>query len=410
MTVDGIFRSRQIGSPSIKGFDPAETKYLGCFSLAGLSLLASMVHLSMLIVVIILSCILEKKVTPRKITQTINVWVSDLKNQEILFPSTRNLTAQISLSETCNPFVPVSIPTTTYDDDTSNNNNNNNNNNNGQQQVLTTTTTTTIFPKLLLFGEVDNRICIGLFFMLSFAFQLYKTVDFNKLFGDTSSSSSVDYISPLSSSSSNKRFYTNIEQGRVSKSHFIEYSFSATLMILVMITQIGVTDLTVIVNTCVNTWACMVFGLLAEFILDAEYDSEYLKNLNFFGFKLSLIAHFIGWIPLFSVVFTLITPLATYRACIVGKTVIPDFVFVFVTGEICLFCAFGLVQYLSIRKVQQIRTSKIKNTDTDDDNEKMMIMMQNACATTEARYIFLSLFAKTFLALTIYVGINTQPG
>ena len=318
MTVDGIFRSRSIGSPNnnSKSFDPAETKYLGCFSLAGLSFLASMVHLSMLIVVIILSCVLEKKVTPRKITQTINVWVSDLKNQEIiLFPSTRNLTAQISLSETCNPFVPVSIPTTTtYDDDTSNNNNNNNNNNNGQQQVLTTTTTTTIFPKLLLFGEVDNRICIGLFFMLSFAFQLYKTVDFNKLFGDTSSSSVGHIIiSPLSSSSSNKRFYTNIEQGRVSKSHFIEYSFSATLMILVMITQIGVTDLTVIVNTCVNTWACMVFGLLAEFILDAEYDSEYLKNLNFFGFQLSLIAHFIGWIPLFSVVFTLITPLATYR-------------------------------------------------------------------------------------------------
>jgi hypothetical protein len=35
-------------------------------------------------------------------------------------------------------------------------------------------------------------------------------------------------------------------------------------------------------------------------------------------------------------------------------------------------------------------------------------MVQNAC-TTEAYYVILSLFAKTFLALTIYIGINMQP-
>jgi hypothetical protein len=43
------------------------------------------------------------------------------------------------------------------------------------------------------------------------------------------------------------------------------------------------------------------------------------------------------------------------------------------------------------------------------ENEiKKKKLIQNACAT-EAWYISLSLFAKSFLALTIYVGINMQP-
>ena len=36
-------------------------------------------------------------------------------------------------------------------------------------------------------------------------------------------------------------------------------------------------------------------------------------------------------------------------------------------------------------------------------------MITNAC-TAESYYVLLSLFAKTFLALTIYIGIYTQPG
>ena len=67
-----------------------------------------------------------------------------------------------------------------------------------------------------------------------------------------------------------------------------------------------------------------------------------------------------------------------------------------------------------------------RHYDIDDDNTKRSIekdfedecnkvkenkqnrMVENAC-TAESRYVCLSLFAKTFLALTIYIGINTQP-
>jgi hypothetical protein len=50
----------------------------------------------------------------------------------------------------------------------------------------------------------------------------------------------------------------------------------------------------------------------------------------------------------------------------------------------------------------------IKKCTTLNETKKKEIV-DNAC-TAEARYLCLSLFAKTFLALTIYIGINAQPG
>jgi hypothetical protein len=397
--------------------------YLGYFSLAGLSFFTSMIHLFLMLAVIISSFSLKKDIKPNKITQSINVWVPELEHQDIMFPESRALGPNISLADKCRPFIPKTIP---YNN-----------------------AFATIFPKILLYCEIDNRISIALFFFLSFAFQFFKAVNVKAFqehpckqelwLGDT--------------------FYINLEQGRVSKTHFIEYSISATLMILVMITQIGITDLALIVNVCANTWACMIIGLLAEYIADAEECPE-LCDQTFRGLRLSFITHILGWIPLISVIFTMITPLSTYKTCIVGKVEIPDFVFVFVVGEIILFCSFGLVQYFSISTLHQIRdeaSSDIRRlrrnadkqikqideinyprnpnrkqhhnltsyNDTDDSTkqsiekdfelecakvkeDKQNKMVENAC-TAESRYVCLSLFAKTFLALTIYVGINTQP-
>ena len=90
--------------------------------------------------------------------------------------------------------------------------------------------------------------------------------------------------------------------------------------------------------------------------------------------------------------------------------------FVFVIGEVAFFCVFGLVQFFSIRGVQKIRNRASSNTNGHVNDKEVGVgvndmdeLIKNACAT-EAWYIFLSLFAKTFLALTIYIGINTQPG
>lgn len=422
MTLPSSMDDDQTDEDSNDEIDPRENIYLGYFSLAGLSFFTAMVHFCLFIAVIIASFSLKKDIKPNRITQSINVWVPELRNQDIMFPESRELGPNVSLAEKCRPFIPRTVP---YD---------------GQSA--------TIFPKYLLYGEIDNRISIALFFFLSFAFQFFKSVNIKAFqehpckqelwLGDT--------------------FYQNLVQGKVSKRHFIEYSLSATLMLLVMVTQIGITDLTLIVNVCVNTWACMIIGMLAEFIVDAE-DSVEFSSQRFLGYPLSFITHILGWIPITSVIFTLIVPLTTYKTCIVGKVDIPDFVFIFVTGEVLLFCSFGLVQFTSVRAANEIRNNAacelnglkrnrerqfkqnqpvirqhkykgyemiVRPTNENEDSTSQSIkndferrclqvnakkkrsMVHNACAA-EAWYLILSLFAKTFLALTIYIGINTQP-
>jgi hypothetical protein len=343
--------------------------YFGYFSLAGYCLFTATVHFLLVCAVIIAPFFVTKDIRLSKITQSINVWASGLEKVDIMFPSSHIIAQNISLADTCQPFIPKTIP---Y--------------NNGSA---------TIFPKILLLCEIDNRISIGLFFFLSFAFQISKTVNF-----DFNNPSSFQFFSI------GKTYYNNLTDGRISKIHCVEYSVSATLMVLVMITQIGLTDLSLIINVCVNAWSCMIIGLLTEYILDAEGDPEFIKNSSYV-YNLSFISHILGWIPLLSVIFTMLTPLVTYKACILGKIDIPDFVFVFVIGEIILFCSFGFVQFASVTNVQRIRNTKAEASDSS--TKKQDLLIRNAC-TVESRYITLSLFAKTFLALTIYIGINMQPG
>jgi hypothetical protein len=422
MTLPSSMDDDQIDEESTDEIDPREYIYLGYFSLAGLSFFTAMVHFFLFFAVIISSSSLKKDIKPNRITQSINVWVPELRNQNIMFPETRELGPNVSLAENCRPFIPKTVP---YD---------------GQ--------IATIFPKILLYCEIDNRISIALFFLLSFAFQFFKAVNIKAFqehpckqelwLGDT--------------------FYQNLVKGKVSKRHFIEYSLSATLMTLVMITQIGITDLTLIINVCVNTWACMIIGMLTEFIVDAEDNVEF-GNQRYLGYPLSFISHILGWIPITSVIFTMIVPLTTYKTCIDGKVDIPDFVFIFVVGEVLLFCSFGWVQFMSVGTAIEIRNKAacqlnclkrnmerqmkqnqpvlrqhkhkgyemiVRPSNAVDDNTSQSIkndferkclqvnadkkgaMVQNAC-TAEAYYVILSLFAKTFLALTIYIGINMQP-
>ena len=351
-----------------------QKRYLGCFSLAGLSLFTSMVHLLFVVAAAVVPFLTTKDLKQNVITQTVNVWAPDMKNIDIMFPEGRDIAEDIRLSDSCSPFIPNTIP---FD-----------------------TKTTTIFPKLLLVGEIDNRVSIGLFFFLSFAFQFATLVDWGGFIQNPAKASSWFGI-PL---------YTGLSKGRVSKMHFIEYSFSATLMVLVMITQIGVTDLTAIISICTNTWACMMIGLLAEYILDAE-ESPALSDQTVLGFHLSFITHMLGWMPLVSVIFAMITPLSTYKTCLTGTANIPDAVLIFVGGEIVFFCSFGLVQFCSIANALKIRhTVNENNADsTTHEQNKKTLMITNAC-TAESYYVLLSLFAKTFLALTIYIGIYTQPG
>ena len=346
-----------------------EYRYLGVFSLAGLSLFTSMIHLGFFFAVVTSSFIMENRVKQSSITQSVNVWATDLPNVNVMFLTTRSIAVNVSVSDTCDPFTPHTISFRGHN--------------------------TTIFPKLLLVGSIDNRVSMGVFFFLSFAFQFFSVIEVEDILG---------YMIHRKQPSEwlGKKLYLNLANGRVSKAHFVEYSFSATLMVLVMVTQIGVTDLTTLLSLCINTWACMIIGLLAEYIVDAEEAAE-VHNRTICGFQQSFVAHLLGWVPLIPVIFAMLTPLLTYQRCIDGTVTFPNAVWVFVIGEIVIFCSFGLVQLKSIITIRRIRDN------TGVIQMQKNLTAENACAV-EAHYVLLSLTAKAFLALTIYIGIYLQPG
>ena len=351
-----------------------EYRYLGVFSLAGLSFFTSIVHLGFTLAVITASAVMDNKIKPNPITQSVNVWAPDLQNAEIMFPASRSIAVGVSVSDACDPFTPHTIPFQ------------------GQN--------TTIFPKLLLVGHVDNRVSMGVFFFLSFAFQFFSVVEIGDL---------LRYFAHGEHPTEwlGEALYQNLANGRVSKAHFVEYSFSATLMVLVMVTQVGVTDLATLLSLCINTWACMIIGLLAEYIVDAEETGDARNPTTVCGVRQSLVAHVLGWVPLIPVMFAMLAPLLTYQNCIKGTVSFPLAVWIFVGGEIALFCLFGLVQLKSIIAVERIR--KTPAAQFDEKQKQRNLVAENACAA-EAHYVLLSLTAKAFLALTIYMGIYAQPG
>ena len=388
LNVDRMFRPESRHYIRSKSDPPAQglrdKKILGVFSLAGLSFVTSVVHLGFAAAVIVASLLLEKDIKPTPITQSVNVWAPDMEDVDAMFPTSRMIAANVTLSGACSPFTPNTIAFR------------------GRS--------VTIFPKTLLVGTIDNRVSMGVFFFLSFAFQFCSVVDAEDMLRFIRTGERPAHWL-------GKSLYASLERGRVSKAHFIEYSFSATLMVLVMVTQIGVTDLSALLSICINTWACMIIGLLAEYIVDAE-DSEEIFNQTVWGVHLSFIAHLLGWVPLIPVFFAMLTQLLTYKTCITGTADIPTAVLIFVGGEIVLFSLFGLVQCSSIINVQRIRDRckkelLLQNAATGDPKataeRKRALTAENASAA-EAQYVLLSLTAKAFLALTIYIGIQAQPG
>jgi hypothetical protein len=52
----------------------------------------------------------------------------------------------------------------------------------------------------------------------------------------------------------------------------LEYSIIASLMMMALCTQSGVTDVYIFADVFSNTWACMIFGLLANLLSKVEFD------------------------------------------------------------------------------------------------------------------------------------------
>jgi len=146
------------------------------------------------------------------------------------------------------------------------------------------------------------------------------------------------------------RYYAPLKQGNARRSHLLEYSVSASLMMIIMCLQVGVVDTHTLANVFSNTWACMIFGLLSDVLFEFAMD-ECLEWIVFgyriFKIKYTWLAHFAGWFTLIIAAAAMMSNIGTFYECLDGIK-LPDKVFAAIVIETCLFFCFGTVQFYTL--------------------------------------------------------------
>lgn len=214
-----------------------------------------------------------------------------------------------------------------------------------------------IQPVTLAFGEVDSRWVSVWFHFLSCVFQLGSAYD-------------------------DAAYYRVLDEGRTHLGHFVEYSVSASLMMLAIGVQLGVTDLFTLTGALCNTWACMVFGLFAELFFQSP--QRPFVTLGSAQLPAHWLAHAAGWVTLAFAMASMYSTLGMAVDCVPGVA-IPGFVWAIIVIESILFCAFGAVQVVAFVAKARYPAQQLV-----------------WAARVEAAYIVLSVCAKTILGMLIF--------
>lgn len=144
---------------------------------------------------------------------------------------------------------------------------------------------------------------------------------------------------------------------------WVEYSLSATLMILLIASYSGITDITAVVAIAGANVAMILFGWLQE-----RMNPPGRTSTTMLPFWFGTIAGIAPWIAIW--------------VNVIGAATVPGFVYGIVVAELIFFFSFGLNQWLQYRGVGSWRDY----------------------AYGEKAYLALSLIAKSVLAWQIYGG------
>lgn len=158
------------------------------------------------------------------------------------------------------------------------------------------------------------------------------------------------------------RYEAGLRNG-INRFRWVEYSFSATLMVILIVTYSGVTDITGIVAIAGANVAMILFGWLQE-----RMNPPGRTTTTMMPFWFGTIAGLAPWIGVV--------------VNVVGADTVPGFVYGIVVAELIFFFTFGLNQWLQYRGVGRWRDY----------------------AYGEKTYLVLSLVAKSYLAWNIFGG------
>lgn len=238
-------------------------------------------------------------------------------------------------------------------------------------------------------GEIDVRYVIACFFALSCLFQLLGGYFYNGKIG--------------------------------ARLRFVEYSFSASIMILAIGVESGIRDLYTLEMMFVLIWVTMMLGLLAEVLsavaekLDVVAVSEPI--LDWLGAWSWVIPHVAGWATCVAAYAPIIDNFHESNSASSSKA--PGFVNIIVYLQFGLFSCFGFVQLYSLfsrtlvlnrseeAPSQQWPSPDSLRTLARPTNNKSSPLDEIA-DSAERMYIILSFSAKTLLAWLILSPIITD--
>ncbi len=149
----------------------------------------------------------------------------------------------------------------------------------------------------------------------------------------------------------------------INRFRWVEYSVSATLMVLLIASYSGITDITAVLAIAGANVAMILFGWLQE-----RMNPPGRKSTTMMPFWFGTIAGVAPWVAIW--------------VNVIGAPQVPGFVFGIVFADLVFFFSFGLNQWLQYRGIGRWRDY----------------------AYGEKTYLVLSLAAKSLLAWQIYGG------
>ena len=219
----------------------------------------------------------------------------------------------------------------------------------------------------------------------------------------------LSFLFQISVCRSKKRYEMSVEQQGMNYLRFVEYSISASLMMVCIAIISGISDIYAVVGIFFLTSVTMGFGLICEYLLSIYTDSKDIKFKKDI-WRLAVCSHLTGWVSMLAAYGQVF---ATFATSLDRSNVpAPWFVYVIVIGLFLLFNIFGFIQLWQVcfklkcccynpkRWCYRIKCllCKAEQLTAKEKDERCNILI-------ESWYVANSLVSKTLLGWLIYFNL-----
>ena len=230
-------------------------------------------------------------------------------------------------------------------------------------------------PAVFSYGVVDMQLMLAIVYVVSAAFLTFNCLD-------------------------ESSYYGVLDDGDCHFYHFVEGSFTAPIIFVLLNARSGVSDLMILLGSASSIWCSMLFGQLSSCLFDdtATGGVKYSRNGVFDYYA---VAHFAYWISFTCSVAMFASNNTVYSSCV---SKLPNDVYaivgvVLMYSMILLFAVFGAVQTF-------VLFYKPRRFELDDESDDPLIRTQRMRISTnsEIAYIFIGFVTKTLLGILLYTG------